>query len=207
MITRENIHEYLGDRVSAKELGLTHDVWETALDAAWDAYDPDAGFDPKTDEVIDQEAADENWAAVQDAFQQAVDDLHDPDYSKMSQQEFNEILEELVGDMSASEILSIGEVRNELAEELNNEVLDIWVQNNPGKAYPGRKGMTRTKCIVIEDGLGPGIELTLEGPLDSGGYWESFDGVRGLMLAASLDLDLYNILSVDESALVAKRSE
>lgn len=48
------------------------------------------------------------------------------DYSELTNEEFDQILEEIVGGMSSAEILSYGDVYNILAEELNNEVLDRW---------------------------------------------------------------------------------
>lgn len=56
------------------------------------------------------------------------------DYSKMAQEEFDEILEELVGKMSTAQILSYGEVRGFFTEELSNEVLAEWEERNPEKA-------------------------------------------------------------------------
>lgn len=48
------------------------------------------------------------------------------DYSKMTNQEFDNILEEVVSEMSAGIILSYGDVYSILSEELNNEVLQRW---------------------------------------------------------------------------------
>lgn len=48
------------------------------------------------------------------------------DYSSMTDEEFDKILEELVGQMTPAQILSYGEVNMILREELNNEVLTIW---------------------------------------------------------------------------------
>ncbi len=50
----------------------------------------------------------------------------EPDYSKMTDQEFDEILHECVSKMTADEILGMGNVNAELREHLNNEILDIW---------------------------------------------------------------------------------
>lgn len=52
-------------------------------------------------------------------------------YAHMTDDDFDNILEELVGKMSAGEILGIGAVNLILREELNNEVLDIWESTHP----------------------------------------------------------------------------
>jgi len=59
----------------------------------------------------------------------------DVDYSKMKDEEFQEILEEIVNEEGAN-ILSIGDVYSELSEHFNNDVLDRWAERNPDKAYP-----------------------------------------------------------------------
>jgi hypothetical protein len=49
-------------------------------------------------------------------------------YDKMTQVEFDVILEELVMEMAASEILQVDGVYSALAEYLNNDVLDRWAE-------------------------------------------------------------------------------
>jgi hypothetical protein len=56
------------------------------------------------------------------------------DYSKMTDQEFYDILEE-ISDCD----LSIPGVYEACAEHLNNEVLDTWAERNPEKAWPEEK--------------------------------------------------------------------
>lgn len=46
------------------------------------------------------------------------------DYSFITQEMFDEKLKELVGEMSAGEILSVEGVYEGLSEELNNRILD-----------------------------------------------------------------------------------
>ena len=58
------------------------------------------------------------------------------DYSKMTSEEFDNILGEMVDGMNGFEVLSIPGVREIMMEWLNNEVLDEWVERNPEKAYP-----------------------------------------------------------------------
>lgn len=48
------------------------------------------------------------------------------DYSKMTDEDFDSILDELVTKMSVAEILAVPEVYMALREELNNEVLSVW---------------------------------------------------------------------------------
>lgn len=50
----------------------------------------------------------------------------DADYSKMTDADFDRILEEVVSEMSAAQILAISAVNSILREELNNEVLTRW---------------------------------------------------------------------------------
>ena len=53
------------------------------------------------------------------------------DYSKMTNDEFYDILDEVCGCD-----LSIPGIYETCAEEFNNEVLDVWAERNPEKAYP-----------------------------------------------------------------------
>lgn len=57
--------------------------------------------------------------------------MTDRDYSKMTDEDFDGILEEIVGEMSAGQILAIADVSTILREELNNEVLSRWEERNP----------------------------------------------------------------------------
>ena len=59
-----------------------------------------------------------------------------PDYSQMTQEEFDSILEEIVDKMSTAEIIMVSGIYELMAEELNNEVLNTWVNRNESKAYP-----------------------------------------------------------------------
>ena len=57
-------------------------------------------------------------------------------YSTMTNEEFDTILESLVSQMSAGEILGYGDVYATLSEELNNAVLQKWEDDNPERAFP-----------------------------------------------------------------------
>jgi hypothetical protein len=48
------------------------------------------------------------------------------DYSEMTDDDFDRILENLVSNMTAEQILAIGDVNTILREELNNAVLEVW---------------------------------------------------------------------------------
>ena len=54
----------------------------------------------------------------------------DRDYSKVTTEQFDEILERLVRDNSDT-LLSIPGVYEVLSEHFNNEVLEIWGEENP----------------------------------------------------------------------------
>jgi len=56
------------------------------------------------------------------------------DYSKMTDDEFYEILKEYVNDMTTDDLLSIGDVYTALADEFNNDILDTWARRNPKKS-------------------------------------------------------------------------
>lgn len=60
----------------------------------------------------------------------------DADYSKMTDEDFEMCLESIVSKMTAASILSYGNVRAELGEALNNDVLDMWARENRALAYP-----------------------------------------------------------------------
>ena len=49
------------------------------------------------------------------------------DYSKMTQDEFFQILGEIIEEEPACNILSVNSVYEALSEEYNNEVLDRWL--------------------------------------------------------------------------------
>ena len=59
------------------------------------------------------------------------------DYSKMTDDEFQNILEELVGQMSPAEIMAVPGAYEVFSEALNNDVLDTWADRNEEKAFPG----------------------------------------------------------------------
>jgi len=48
------------------------------------------------------------------------------DYSKMTQEDFNNILNSILQGMNGSQLLSIAGIYEILSEEFNNEVLTIW---------------------------------------------------------------------------------
>jgi len=52
-------------------------------------------------------------------------------YDNMTDEDFDEILEEIVGEMTPGELLAIGAVNMILREDLNNEVLTRWEERNP----------------------------------------------------------------------------
>jgi hypothetical protein len=58
-----------------------------------------------------------------------------PDYSAMTQEDFDNILEELAVEQGAYSLLSIPGVYEAVSEAFNNDILDLWVDRNPNKAY------------------------------------------------------------------------
>jgi hypothetical protein len=52
-------------------------------------------------------------------------------YDNMTDEDFDEILEEIVGEMTPGGLLAIGGVNMILREDLNNEVLTRWEERNP----------------------------------------------------------------------------
>jgi hypothetical protein len=54
----------------------------------------------------------------------------------MTDGEFDEYLRKIVNSMTTEQIVGIPGVRTILMEELNNDVLDAWADDNPEKAYP-----------------------------------------------------------------------
>lgn len=57
------------------------------------------------------------------------------DFSKMTDDEFDSILTQIVGQMNGGQVLSYPGVYEVLREELNDDVLDKWANDNPDKAY------------------------------------------------------------------------
>ena len=60
--------------------------------------------------------------------------MREADYSKMTDEEFDLILEEIVNEEGAN-ILTLGDVNALLREYFNNEILDTWAERNPELAY------------------------------------------------------------------------
>lgn len=61
------------------------------------------------------------------------------DYSKMKQEDFDRILEQVVSEEIAGNLLTIPGVYEVLSEHFNNEVLDRWEREQTGE------------CCVDED--------------------------------------------------------
>ena len=55
-------------------------------------------------------------------------------YEKMTDEDFDRILKDIVSRMSADHILSYGDVNAFLREELNNEVLTAWEREQSAKS-------------------------------------------------------------------------
>ena len=52
------------------------------------------------------------------------------DYSKMTQEDFDEHLEIVLADLSAFQLISeVPNIHGEVAEHFNNDVLDSWASN------------------------------------------------------------------------------
>ena len=58
------------------------------------------------------------------------------DYSKMTTEDFENTLRKLVNSMPNGILLLIPGVYEIVAEYYNNEVLELWADANPEKAYP-----------------------------------------------------------------------
>ena len=75
------------------------------------------------------------------------------DYSKLTNEIFSEVLEEIVDKKTGSEILSIPGIAADLAEELNNEVLAEWAEGNPDDSGWGRMKL-QTKVRISDTVIG-----------------------------------------------------
>ncbi len=62
--------------------------------------------------------------------------IDDADFSQMTDEEFQDILEDIVTEMDVYQLMEIPNIRSILTEELNDEVLERWVEKNPDYAYP-----------------------------------------------------------------------
>ena len=60
------------------------------------------------------------------------------DYTSMTDQEFDALLLQIVRGLSAEQILSYGDVNMILREEFNDQVLDLWTEENPDRAVPDK---------------------------------------------------------------------
>lgn len=58
------------------------------------------------------------------------------DYSKMTQQDFDDHLDSVIECMTKEQLVGLPGVKEILIEEFNNDVLDSWSEANQNKAYP-----------------------------------------------------------------------
>ena len=58
-----------------------------------------------------------------------------PDYTSMTEREFELTLIKMINKDPASYLLYIDGVYELVAEALNNQVLDAWAEQNPERAY------------------------------------------------------------------------
>lgn len=58
------------------------------------------------------------------------------DYSKMTQDDFNNTLSDILYDMTGEQLLDIPGIYEILSEYFNNEVLEQWASSNPKLAFP-----------------------------------------------------------------------
>lgn len=65
-----------------------------------------------------------------------MSDEQKADYSQMTNDEFRDILADVVVDTEAATLLDIPGIYEVLSEHFNNDVLDKWAEDNPDKAYP-----------------------------------------------------------------------
>ena len=56
------------------------------------------------------------------------------DYSKMTQEDFDRILEQILKKMYASQLLDIPGIYKVVSEHFNNEVLDRWKEETTSEA-------------------------------------------------------------------------
>ena len=59
----------------------------------------------------------------------------DPNYSEMTDDEFDNILTELLLKKTANSLITLPGIYEILREEFNNDILSIWELENPEKAY------------------------------------------------------------------------
>jgi hypothetical protein len=67
-----------------------------------------------------------------------MEDFMGADYSKMTDQDFEDALMDAINDycLRPSDILGVTGVYEILSERFNNEALEIWAAENPELAYP-----------------------------------------------------------------------
>ena len=63
-----------------------------------------------------------------------------PDYSKLTDEEFDACLEKIVGMLTPAQILALPRVYEALAEDLNDEVLDAWAADQPEERCSDESG-------------------------------------------------------------------
>lgn len=63
---------------------------------------------------------------------------HQADYTQMTDDEFNDILSQIVFD-NASTLMDVPGVYEAVSEYFNNAVLDEWASQNPEKAWPNEE--------------------------------------------------------------------
>lgn len=86
------------------------------------------------------------------------------DYSKMTDQEFDDILCELVADAPPIELFNELDIWDMLSETFRDRVLSVWQERNHHKAY---SSATDDKCPVC---VSPKISWSYEGDCDPGWF-------------------------------------
>jgi hypothetical protein len=104
------------------------------------------------------------------------------DYSKMTQEEFDEILMEIISEMTPASIMAITGVGEILREELNNEVLERWEQKSNSSETVGKSVFV----FQLIDINGIVVDQT---ELDE----DNVDLAKDIFIGSGHNIDLYEI--------------
>lgn len=130
MFESDDVHDVFIEGTELRDYLENGQVYEAEIIHGYCAYFTMPGCLDRTDNCGPHKTEEEAWEELANQFPEDFE----PDYDRMTEDEFQAILKDLVTEtMTVGELLGVPGVYEVLKEALNNEVLDKWAMDNPGK--------------------------------------------------------------------------
>jgi len=134
MFESDDVHDVFTEGTELRDYLENGQVHEAEIVRGYCGYYTMPGCLDRTDNSGPHDTEEKAWA---DLSEQYPEDF-EPDYDQLGPDEFADVLDEIVRDMTPNQIMAIGTVRDVLTDALNNEVMRKWAEDNPGKVrYTG----------------------------------------------------------------------